>query len=220
MTTLQSLPLFPLNTVLFPGTTLPLHIFEPRYQLMIKRCWKLSKPFGVVLIREGREVGGDAVPYDVGTSATIIHIQPLDRGRMNIQAVGSTRFRIQDIEQRQPFLVARVSDYPLRGQRAPEIRPLADALRTGLRHYISRLRSVTEQSLPTEMPEDNQALAYLAATTLPLPIQERQRLLAVEDLAALLKMEQMLLRREQMLLEHMIQHHAQVIRTGLPFSLN
>ena len=59
--------LFPLNTVLFPGQVLPLHIFEDRYRLMIRECLAEEKPFGVVLIRRGREVGETAEPYMVGT---------------------------------------------------------------------------------------------------------------------------------------------------------
>src|SRR5690606_41265145 len=112
MTELYSLPLFPLNTVLFPGMTLPLHIFEPRYRVMIKRCLKLNRPFGVVLIRVGNEVGGSAVPHDIGTSAYITHAQPLDNVRINIQTLGYKRFRLVTIEQDKPSPVALRAGYP------------------------------------------------------------------------------------------------------------
>ena len=65
------LPLFPLQTVLFPGAPILLHIFEERYRLMIGRCLEQNSPFGVVLIRQGTEVDPDAIPYGVGTTAQI-----------------------------------------------------------------------------------------------------------------------------------------------------
>ena len=65
----MEMPLFPLNVVLFPGMVLPLHVFEPRYREMINHCIEEEKPFGVVLIDEGQEVGGPAAPRLVGTAA-------------------------------------------------------------------------------------------------------------------------------------------------------
>jgi Lon protease-like protein len=102
------LPLFPLNTVLFPGMPISLHIFEERYRLMIGRCIEQNGPFGVVLIREGREVGGEAAPYPVGTTAAIGSNVRLDDGRYYLTATGQRRFRIQYFAQRQPYLLASV----------------------------------------------------------------------------------------------------------------
>jgi Lon protease-like protein len=65
------LRLFPLQTVLFPGMRMPLHIFEERYKLMIRECIEQDAPFGVLLIRDGAEVGAGAVPHNVGTTARI-----------------------------------------------------------------------------------------------------------------------------------------------------
>src|SRR5437867_720934 len=90
----EEIPLFPLNTVLFPGMPLPLHIFEPRYREMIGVCSDEDRPFGVVLIREGMEVGEAAKPFEVGTMAKIIGIDRLNDGRMNIVTVGTRRFRV------------------------------------------------------------------------------------------------------------------------------
>ena len=67
----QKIPLFPLSTVLFPGGTIPLQIFEDRYHSMIQDCLESNSKFGVVLIKEGKEVGGAAVPHRVGTLAKI-----------------------------------------------------------------------------------------------------------------------------------------------------
>src|SRR5688572_13111983 len=85
------LPLFPLNTVLFPGMPLRLHIFEERYKLMIERCYSSGAPFGGTLIRKGGEVGGGADPFLIGCTALITEIEPLNDGRMNIVAVGHER---------------------------------------------------------------------------------------------------------------------------------
>ena len=83
------LPLFPLNTVLFPGMPLPLHIFEDRYKQMINNCLEEKEPFGVVLIRNGKEALGPlAQPHSIGCTARIVEVQKLSDGRMNITSVG------------------------------------------------------------------------------------------------------------------------------------
>lgn len=99
------IPLFPLNTVLFPNATLPLHIFEERYRLMIGRCIEERAPFGVVLIRAGEEVGGAAEPYDVGCTARIARVQRLDDGKMNLICFGERRFRIDALDSTEPYLI-------------------------------------------------------------------------------------------------------------------
>ncbi len=73
----MELPLFPLNSVLFPGTTLPLHIFEERYKLMIGRCLESDSPFGVLLIRSGNELGQVAVLFVIGNTDLIVGVQHL-----------------------------------------------------------------------------------------------------------------------------------------------
>jgi len=93
---LTDLPLFPLNTVLFPGGRLPLRIFEQRYMDMAKVCLKDGSPFGVCLILEGSEVGDPAVAADVGTLAKITNWDMPQLGVLQVVALGSTRFRIKD----------------------------------------------------------------------------------------------------------------------------
>jgi Lon protease-like protein len=90
----RELPLFPLQTVLFPGMVLPLHIFEARYRTMIDLCLRENKPFGVLLIRDGHEVGGPAITYRMGTSAYITQAETLPDGRINILSVGYQRFSL------------------------------------------------------------------------------------------------------------------------------
>ena len=92
------LPLFPLHTVLCPGIALPLHIFEDRYRALVKRCLDERLPFGIVLIREGREVGGGTISFSaVGTIAEIRQAGHYPDGRYDILVVGTDRFSIERV---------------------------------------------------------------------------------------------------------------------------
>ena len=88
------LPIFPLGSVLFPGGTLALKIFEQRYMDMAKDCLKRAKPFGIALIREGQEVGAPAAPHPVGTCALIDDWDMPNLGVLQVNVVGGARFRI------------------------------------------------------------------------------------------------------------------------------
>ena len=88
------LPIFPLGSVLFPGGTLALKIFEQRYMDMAKNCLKRAKPFGIALIREGDEVGAPAAPHPVGTSALIDDWEMPNLGVLQVKVNGGARFRI------------------------------------------------------------------------------------------------------------------------------
>ena len=90
------LPLFPLNTVLFPNGPLPLRIFEPRYVDMVRKCMREGAPFGVLLIRAGQEAGEVSSAADVGTSARIVDFQQLPDGLLGILCLGDQRFRLED----------------------------------------------------------------------------------------------------------------------------
>lgn len=92
------IPLFPLNTVLFPGGIQPLKIFEQRYLDMAAACLKENTPFGICLIDAGSEVGEAAVPHPIGTLASIANWEMEQLGILMIDAVGSRRFRILDHE--------------------------------------------------------------------------------------------------------------------------
>jgi Lon protease-like protein len=107
----MDLPLFPLHTVLCPGIALPLHIFEPRYRLLVGRCVERGMPFGVVWIRSGREVGtADLSVAEVGTTTEIREAERLADGRYDIVVIGTGRFRIEEVfAEREPYLVARTT---------------------------------------------------------------------------------------------------------------
>jgi Lon protease-like protein len=89
------LPLFPLNTVLFPGGPLPLRIFEARYVDMVRRCLRETSPFGVVLILAGAEAGEVSDIADTGTSARLVDFDTLPDGLLGITCIGERRFRVR-----------------------------------------------------------------------------------------------------------------------------
>lgn len=94
----MQLPLFPLHTVLCPGIALPLHIFEERYRVMVRRCLEGSSPFGVVLIREGAEAGGGTIAFSaIGTTAEIRRAGRYPDGRYDLLVVGTGRFAVEEV---------------------------------------------------------------------------------------------------------------------------
>ena len=108
----MKLPLFPLHTVLCPGVALPLKVFEERYRVMVRRCLEHDQPFGVVLIRDGREVGTGATSIaTVGTVAEIREASKYSDGRYDLLVVGTRRFRIESVAVgREPYLVGEVTE--------------------------------------------------------------------------------------------------------------
>ena len=107
----MDVPLFPLPAVLCPGVALPLHIFEPRYREMVGRCLADGSPFGVILIREGRETGATAPSLaSVGTMAEIREASRYSDGRFDLLAVGTQRFTLQEVATGvAPYLVGRIA---------------------------------------------------------------------------------------------------------------
>jgi len=99
----MELRLFPLHTVLFPAMPIHLQVFEPRYRQLVAECLEHATPFGVVLIREGEEVGGPAVPFEVGTSARITSVLPGSGERIHVRAVGVRRFHIVALHDDRPY---------------------------------------------------------------------------------------------------------------------
>ena len=166
MLTCMNYRLFPLNTVLFPGMPISLHIFEPRYKLMVEECLQSSQPFGVVLIRDGVEALGPlAEPHIVGCTAQITQIERLEDGRMNIIAIGVDRFQIRSLSHDKPYLVGIVETYPLHRDDAQALRRAGEQLRPWVERYIAALAEAAEdtQFEPHYLPDDPLALGYLAA---------------------------------------------------------
>ena len=179
---LVQLPLFPLNLVLFPGQDLPLHIFEERYKSMIGDCLNQNVPFGVVLIKEGLEVGTAAEPERIGTSARILRSELLEQGRMNIMTKGERRFEIEEIVQREPHIVGRVRFLvEIEGEGCAE---LATQINDD---YVALVRNLTAltggYTSRVTVPEDPVELSYAIAANLDLENHLRQSLLVTETAA-------------------------------------
>src|SRR3954453_12623991 len=108
---MTELPMFPLGTVLFPSLFLPLHVFEPRYRELTRRCLEADREFGVALIERGSEVGGDDVRTAVGTVARILEATELDDGRWVLGTVGIRRIRVVRWLEDDPFPRAEAEDW-------------------------------------------------------------------------------------------------------------
>lgn len=178
---MYELPLFPLNTVLFPGMPLELHIFEERYKLMIGQCIDQNKPFGVALIRTGRvEHGILPDPYRVGCAAHISRVQPLWQGRMNILAIGRERFRIISLDRTRPYLVGMVESFPLIGLEQSVVTQSSRRLRRLVERFLEIMKDTGQLRFKSHqpLPRNPLSLAFLAAVLLHLPPAHQQTLLA------------------------------------------
>ncbi len=197
-------PLFPLNTVLFPGMHLPLHIFEDRYKEMVADCLPGDRPIAISLIESGPEVGGTARPHPVGTTALIRDVERLPEGRFNMTAVGQERVRILDLKMSRPYLIGLVEVARPAREASPEAQQSAERLWPWLTRYVQSLSRVVETTIPLPaVAPDPLTVAYLAPVFLNVPAAERQALLEIDDVPELLERERYLLRREIALLRAM-----------------
>lgn len=184
-------PLFPLRSVLFPGDPLPLRIFEPRYLDMVQRCHARGTPFGVVTLREGDEVrrreGAGFQREDFHDVGTFAHIEQFDAsqpGLIHIRTVGRQRFRVGDRRCLSHGLwVGQVS--PIADD--AEV-PVPDDLRLAARQLKDVLASLAGRAAPEDLPvqppyrwDDAGWLANRWAGLLPMSLQERHRLMALEN---------------------------------------
>jgi Lon protease-like protein len=205
----ELLPLFPLSTVLFPEMLLPLHIFEPRYRLLVRRCMAEERPFGVVLIRSGQEVGASAEPHAIGTEAKIMAFSPLSDGRSYIVVRGGRRFAVEHaIPDAEPYLVGRVRYLDeLEGDGATDRAAVAVE---AYGQYLVAVMAVTEDARGDRAIVDELATvppreaAYRIAASLAVDATERQRLLELPSDADRLEAETNLLERETMLLRDLL----------------
>ncbi len=197
------LPLFPLNTVLFPGMQLKLHIFEERFKLMINRCIEDSEPFGIVLIKDGREALGPMPnPFVVGCAAVISDVERLPRQRMNIIATGQRRFRIKDIDRSRPYLLAEVEYFTPAEDRPKLIRQYAELLRPLVIRYLEILSLPEGAQIDSEqIPRRPRAIAQIASILLQAENNEKQEILAIASLSKLLEKLVEIYRLESLLME-------------------
>lgn len=195
--TIHEVPLFPLQSVLFPGTSLPLHIFEQRYREMVGRCLEDGSPFGVVLIKEGSEVGEPAVPHAVGTTARIVDTTVLPDGRMNIVTRGERRFRIVSMVREQPYMTALIEEITENDDREDPVDPtLISAVREA---YVDCVRSLVALQGGwlgnVETPEDARELSYFVPGTAEFELITKQEILEIPLTSPRLERELEVLRR-------------------------
>jgi Lon protease-like protein len=185
-TTVETLrvPLFPLNTVLFPGSLLPLKIFEQRYLDMAAACLKDNTPFGICLIEKGSEVGDAAVPHKVGTLASIASWEMEQLGILMVTAQGGRRFRIIDstvgpgnLLEGTVELLAETGPTPLPPERE-RLLPL-------LRRIVSDLGS--ERMPEPHRYDEAEWVGYRITEVLPIQNLAKQKLLELDDPVARLE---------------------------------
>jgi uncharacterized protein len=195
----QSLPLFPLGTVLLPGLPLPLRIFEPRYRRLVADLLDLPaerRAFGVVAIRDGHEVGAGSVRalYDVGCLAVVTAIEESADGTFEVSSVGTTRFRVAALDHAEPYLSAEVEWLAEEGGEAGNL-PAAVTRRYS--EYHATLGRVYGRPMPTpDLPTDARALSYLVAATGVAGLPDRQAFLEIPTSADRLALLLRWLRRE------------------------
>jgi len=201
------LPLFPLNVVLFPGMRMPLHIFEERYKAMIGECLEREQPFGVVLIKEGKEVGDPAEPFRTGTSARITQVARLEEGRMNIVTHGERRFELVDVTQQRPYLVGLVRYLDeAAGDVPPELLAEVREGQTKLLRHLAALAGgwVAKVEVPEEPVQLSFAAIATLASTIDLPAQLRQRLLEAPTARERLKLLMPIIHRGDQILQQQV----------------
>ena len=207
---LMELPLFPLDVVLFPGMLQGLHIFEPRYREMINRCIDEKIPFGLVLARQGGE-STEAATHAIGTAARIARVERLNDGRMNIMAVGTQRFQIQEYTHGYSYLAAEVRHYPVVNGATRLAQRLAQQMRPRIVDYVELLAKASNAQLQLDqLPEEPSRLAFLVAMALQINNEDKQKLLSLPGIPEILDRERYLLSRESLLLEYMANTQAEI----------
>jgi Lon protease-like protein len=175
---MMEIPVFPLNTVLFPGALLPLKIFEQRYLDMLKSCLREDRPFGVFLIREGAEVGRPAVPFEVGCLAKITEWEMPHLGLFHIKALGTQKVRIFDPRATPSgLLIARAHAFP--------VEPDA-ALPSDLTICAQVLRMIIDKvgaaAFAAPLHFDSSLwVSYRLAEVMPLDLRSKQELLEIDS---------------------------------------
>jgi hypothetical protein len=188
----HEIPLFPLNTVLFPGGPLPLRIFEPRYVDMVRHCMRSGSAFGVVLIRAGGEVGTVARTADIGTTARIVDFSQLPDGLLGISCLGEQRFRILRRWRQEDGLNLGEVEWLQAGEPEPlppQMRFLSDLLKRVLPELGDMYAQVPRRF------DDAEWVGARLAEILPLSLGDKQGLLECDDAVARLERIAPLIRR-------------------------
>jgi Lon protease-like protein len=201
----ETLPLFPLGTVLYPGLLLPLHIFEERYRQLVRDLLTGSEPgrFGVIAIRKGRETGVDGVSalYEVGCIAALRQVREHPDGRFDLVTAGTQRFRLVSLVHGRPYLQGAVDLLAEDTGDEAAAGAAVRAVQRAFHDYLVALaaRGMGEVSIP-DLPDQPIALSYLVAASMVVDLPDRQALLAEPDALRRLQAERELLGRETAML--------------------
>jgi Lon protease-like protein len=181
VTDTETLPMFPLGTVLFPSMLLPLRVFEPRYREMMRVCLDGDGRFGVVMIERGSEVGGGDTRASIGTAASIVQAQELPDGQWRLLALGTSRFRVDEWLPDDPFPQARVASW-CDGPIDDGLTDVVARIERRFRTAVALAGELDEWSVPATMELDPEPLValYQMCAASPLGPFDRQRLLAAE----------------------------------------
>ena len=180
------MPLFPLNTVVFPGVVTPLHIFEERYRSLVRELSGIEsvfdRVFGILAIREGYEVGdhGMQSAHRVGTLVQLTEVDAYEDGRYDIEVIGRQRLRVVESDNSGPFLRGEVELLPDTDE--PEAAAEAELALATFETYRKRLSELRGGPvLAGELPSDPAYLSYALASTCLLTLPQRQALLEAES---------------------------------------
>ena len=220
----ETLPLFPLGTVLYPGLLLPLNIFEERYRELVRDLLDGPEPrrFGVIAIRRGRETGVDGISalYQIGCTATLREVAEQEDGRYLLVTVGTQRFRLASLDHSRPYLQGEVDllEEEVGDEAAAGL--AVHAVQRCFHGYVEALasRESVEVSVP-ELPDEPLLLSYLVAASMILDLSVRQDLLAEPDAERRLGAERALLARETTMLRSLTATPAPDLR-NTPYNPN
>jgi len=215
------LPLFPLNSVLFPGAPLQLHIFEERYKQMMNLCIEEKLPFGVVLIENGEEdVSPIAQPHEIGCTAHIMQVQRLPQERMNLMAMGRERFRILRLYDDKPFLRADVEYLPLTDDNPQWTQGGAARVRELFERYMLMMQAAGQPPIAEGMlPIPPLQVLNFASFWLQTELTYKQELLECSTTSVLVQRLVKLFHREIKLLDVLLAR-VEIANGDTPFSLN
>jgi Lon protease-like protein len=196
----DTLPMFPLNTVLFPGVSVPLTVFEDRYRALVHHLLRIDDPaervFGSVGIREGYEIGdhGAQSLYRVGVRLQLGEVEANPDGTFEVVAVGQERIQLDRLDTSGTFPVGHVSEHP--DPEAPVAESITERARITFTAHRAALADIRSDPYSGTLPRDPTYLSWTLAAVAPLPMPERQALLEAEDAAVRLVMVTDLLRSE------------------------
>jgi uncharacterized protein len=220
----DTLPLFPLGTVLFPGMLLPLHIFEDRYKELVRDLLDGPEPrrFGVIAIKKGRETGVEGVSslYEVGCTATLREAEGNDDGGYEVVAVGTQRFRLDALDESRAYLQGEVEFLAEDEGDSAAAGRAAHLVAGAFQAYLDVLtaQGLAQVNVP-EVPEEPVLLSYLVAASMIIDLPDRQALLAEPDSLSRLTAERAMLVRETTMLQTLTARPAPDLRYA-PYSPN